>query len=54
MCSHLTDYMAFEIPMTAEELLEDVQQGAAINTFTGEQFLECVKPTWEQAPSCTL
>ena len=49
-CSHLTDFMAFEIPMTAEELLEDVQQGAAINTFTGEQFLECVKPTWERSP----
>ena len=50
-CTHLTDFVAFEFPMTTEELLEDVREGARINTFTAEQWSECLAdPQWDERP----
>ena len=50
-CTHLTDFVASEFPMTTEELLEDVREGARINTFTAEQWSECLAdPQWDERP----
>ena len=40
-CNHLTDFVVFEIPLNASELLEDLQDSWAMNSFSDRAF-ECI------------
>lgn len=49
-CSHLTDFVVFEVPTSSEELLADVSSALAINGFS-QAALECIaSPRVEKIP----
>ena len=41
-CDHLTDFIVFEFPTTAEELFEDITQAVTVHQITARAF-ECLR-----------
>ena len=48
-CDHLTEFVAFEFPTSASELLADILAGFAINVLSWDEIVACLgSPNWDR------